>query len=114
MVHYRIGVKPRRVVFESQVHDAGTVAQWGRLSWRAQTDAGATLVFRTRSGNSQRPDKTWAVVEPIRQRRRISSLTPAMFGGKPNLPAHAATQPGQRQHRLLAANTAPAWGIAKS
>ncbi|MBI2681348.1 MAG: hypothetical protein HYX25_10145 [Candidatus Solibacter usitatus] len=47
-------------VYESQVHDAGTVAQWGRLSWRGQTAAGATLVFRTRSGNSQRPDKTWS------------------------------------------------------
>lgn len=42
--------------FESPVHDAGTVARWGRLGWRG--DAGAS--FRTRSGNSSRPDATWS------------------------------------------------------
>jgi len=58
---YRMGDEPGASgVYESQVHDAGTVAQWGRLSWRAQTAAGATVTFRTRSGNSQRPDKTWS------------------------------------------------------
>ncbi len=41
--------------FESPVHDAGTVARWGRLSWRGD---GAS--FRTRSGNSSRPDATWS------------------------------------------------------
>jgi sugar lactone lactonase YvrE len=46
--------------FESPVHDANTVARWGRLSWRAQIPSGAALVFRTRSGNSGRPDNTWS------------------------------------------------------
>jgi len=41
--------------FESTVHDAGTVARWGRISWRGD---GAT--FRTRSGNTSRPDSTWS------------------------------------------------------
>jgi len=46
--------------FESQVHDASTVARWGQVSWRAQKDAQSKLVFRTRAGNSARPDKTWS------------------------------------------------------
>jgi hypothetical protein len=46
--------------YESPVHDAGTVARWGQLSWRADKPSDARLVFRTRSGNSARPDKTWS------------------------------------------------------
>jgi hypothetical protein len=42
--------------FESPVHDAGTVARWGRLSWRGA----AGVSFRTRTGNSARPDSTWS------------------------------------------------------
>lgn len=45
--------------YESPVHDAGTVARWGRLFWRANT-AGGTVAFRTRTGNSARPDRTWS------------------------------------------------------
>ena len=40
-------------------HDAGNVARWGRLDFRAQPGSGA-IAFRTRSGNSERPDKTWS------------------------------------------------------
>ena len=55
---YRLGSRPAGVGrYESPVHDAGGVARWGRLSWRAD---GAAPVFRTRSGNSLRPDKTWS------------------------------------------------------
>ena len=43
-------------VYETGVHDAGTVARWGRLKWRG----GGNLEFRTRSGNSFRPDDTWS------------------------------------------------------
>ena len=44
--------------FESPVHDSGTVARWGRLSWHG----GSTGVFfKTRTGNSARPDSTWSV-----------------------------------------------------
>lgn len=41
---------------ESPVHDATTVARWGRLSWIGS----GPIRFRTRSGNSARPDKTWS------------------------------------------------------
>jgi hypothetical protein len=46
--------------YEAPVHDAGTAARWGSLSWRGETPAGATVRFRTRSGNSARPDRTWS------------------------------------------------------
>mgnify|MGYP001014325423 CR=1 FL=1 len=46
--------------FEAPVHDSNTVARWGRLSWRAEVPEGCTLAFRTRSGNSARPDSTWS------------------------------------------------------
>lgn len=47
-------------VYDSPVHDAGTVARWGRLLWHADAEAGTRLAFRTRSGNSLRPDNTWS------------------------------------------------------
>ena len=59
--------------FESPVHDAGTVARWGRLAWRG--DAGAS--FRTRSGNSSRPDATWSDwSEPITDPARSNITSP--------------------------------------
>jgi len=46
--------------YETPVHDSGTVARWGRLSWRGDNVDDSRIVFRTRSGNSARPDKTWS------------------------------------------------------
>jgi hypothetical protein len=43
--------------FQSQVHDAGSIAHWGHLRWHG---TGSGVVFRTRSGNSARPDETWS------------------------------------------------------
>ncbi len=43
--------------YESPVHDANTVARWGRITWRQR---GGTANFQTRSGNSIRPDQTWS------------------------------------------------------
>jgi hypothetical protein len=42
--------------FESSIHDSGTVARWGRLSWVG----GKGVLFKTRAGNSARPDATWS------------------------------------------------------
>ncbi len=46
--------------YESPVHDTGTVARWGKLSWRGEGLGPRQIAFRTRSGNSLRPDKTWS------------------------------------------------------
>jgi hypothetical protein len=43
--------------YESPVHDSGSVARWGRISWRS---AAGKVQLETRSGNSARPDKTWS------------------------------------------------------
>jgi hypothetical protein len=50
----------RSGVYEAPVHDASTVAQWGHLSWRADETSAGSVAFRTRTGNSLRPDKTWS------------------------------------------------------
>ena len=47
-------------VYEAPVHDAGSVAQWGHLAWRADDADPTGISFRTRTGNSLRPDKTWS------------------------------------------------------
>jgi len=52
-----------RGTYESPVHDAGNAARWGRIEWRAEKGSGS-LAFRTRSGNSERPDKTWSDWSP--------------------------------------------------
>lgn len=46
--------------FESPVHDATTVARWGRISWRAEPCANCKVALRVRTGNSPRPDRTWS------------------------------------------------------
>lgn len=59
---YRLGDERTAAgTYESPVHDAGTVARWGRMAWRTDgPPASAGLRFRTRSGNSLRPDATWS------------------------------------------------------
>jgi hypothetical protein len=44
-------------IYESQVHDASSVARWGHLQWHG---TGSGVVFRTRTGYSARPDNTWS------------------------------------------------------
>ncbi|MBI1899220.1 MAG: hypothetical protein HYZ57_13365 [Acidobacteria bacterium] len=46
--------------YESPVHDAGSVARWGKLIWHVEQPTGTRVVFRTRTGNSVRPDRTWS------------------------------------------------------
>ena len=49
----------RRGTYESDVRDAGTVASWGAIRWRATGRSGQVQVF-TRSGNTANPDETWS------------------------------------------------------
>ena len=46
--------------YEAPVHDSGTASRWGSISWRVDLPAGCKLAFRTRSGNSAKPDRTWS------------------------------------------------------
>lgn len=45
--------------FESSALDAGAVASWGRISWRAASSGGA-MEIATRSGNTEKPDASWS------------------------------------------------------
>jgi hypothetical protein len=50
--------------YDSPVHDTTTLARWGRLAWSTTAEG---VQFRTRTGNSSRPDTTWSDwSEPIR------------------------------------------------
>jgi len=58
---FRLGDKPGAAgTYEAPVHDSGTASRWGSLSWHAEAPPGSTLVFRTRTGNSAKPDRTWS------------------------------------------------------
>jgi hypothetical protein len=45
--------------YESDVRDAGTVATWGAIRWRATARPGEVEIA-TRSGNTATPDQTWS------------------------------------------------------
>ncbi len=58
---FRMGEKPGVAgSYEAPVHDSGTASKWGTISWRADLVAGGTVAFRTRAGNSAKPDRTWS------------------------------------------------------
>ena len=49
----------RRGTYESEIRDAGTVATWGVIRWRAVLNGGQVEI-QTRSGNTATPDETWS------------------------------------------------------
>jgi hypothetical protein len=58
---FRLGETPGASgSYEAPVHDAGTAARWGSISWRGEATGAARIQFRTRSGNSAKPDRTWS------------------------------------------------------
>jgi sugar lactone lactonase YvrE len=58
---FRLGEAPGAAgELEAPVHDAGAVSRWGSVSWRAEAPAGCSVAFRTRTGNSAKPDQTWS------------------------------------------------------
>jgi hypothetical protein len=58
---FRMGTtREREGTYESRVNDAKFISRWGSISWRADTPAGSSIEFYTRSGNFKRPDQTWS------------------------------------------------------
>jgi sugar lactone lactonase YvrE len=45
--------------YVSPVHDAGAVADWGRLLWEADRPDGSAVRAAVRAGNTEEPDDTW-------------------------------------------------------
>ena len=57
---FSLGSEPaRRGTYESEIRDAGTVATWGVIRWRATLNGGQ-IEIQTRSGNTATPDETWS------------------------------------------------------
>lgn len=48
----------------SQVLDAKVISSWGRIKWQAELPTGSRLQFQTRSGNTDKVDKTWSEWSP--------------------------------------------------
>lgn len=57
---------------ESEVLDVGSFTNWGRLNAEGQSASAATLLFETRSGNLERPQKNWSAWAPIKEGRVTS------------------------------------------
>lgn len=76
---YRLGKSyAREGRLESRVKDFFQVSKWGRIRWNSETAQGASIQFRTRSGNSKKPDDTWSGWSIVDQSGQISS-PPARF-----------------------------------
>jgi hypothetical protein len=56
--------------YESDVMDAGTLSQWGRIEWEVELPSGSSVQFFTRSGNSSQPDRTWSEWSPPYQKEK--------------------------------------------
>ncbi len=56
---------PASATFDSRVFDAGESADWGALSWSADTPAGTTVSISVRTGNTPTPDASWSAFTPI-------------------------------------------------
>jgi hypothetical protein len=58
------------------VFDAGGIARWGKFRWQGENGAGS-VTFRTRSGNSLRPDTTWSDWSaPVREASGVQIASP--------------------------------------
>ncbi|MGH9378169.1 MAG: hypothetical protein ACRD1I_05155 [Terriglobia bacterium] len=95
----RIGGSPGASgVYQSPVKDTQFISKWGHIAWRAEVPPHSSLAFYTRSGNSERPDKTWTAWTGPYQDSQGSAIrdTPARYiqwkavfngasGGSPSL-----------------------------
>ncbi len=76
---YRLGkAYTREGRLESRVKDFFQVSRWGKIRWDSESARDASIQFRTRSGNSEKPDNTWSEWSSVAQGGQISS-PPARF-----------------------------------
>jgi hypothetical protein len=58
---FRLSSHPTREgSYESPVKDTKFISHWGVLAWRGEVRAGTALEVSSRSGNSDRTDRTWS------------------------------------------------------
>ncbi len=65
---YRLGAAPAVGGYESPVHDAGSIARWGKVRF-----VGSGAKIETRTGNSTRPDPTWTDWTPVNAAGQIAN-----------------------------------------
>ncbi len=101
------GSPVKSAFYESVVHDAASLSRWGRLAWE---ENGTGILFRTRSGNSARPDSTWSAwSDPITAKENALITSPraryvqwrAEWSNSPNAELESVTVP------FLMQNTQP-------
>jgi hypothetical protein len=91
--------------------DAGSTADWGRVSWSAELPAGAKLRMRARSGNTAVPDETWSDWRDLPQAAAPSGVPAARwFQVRADLSAGRGTSPrlSRIDLRYLPRNRPPA------
>ncbi len=66
-----------RGTFTSKVLNGGLPSKWGRISWEGQIPSSTRVYFRTRSGNTARPDTTWSLwSESLREKSGADISSP--------------------------------------
>ncbi len=66
-----------RGTFTSKVLNGGLPSKWGRISWESQIPSSTKVYFRTRSGNTARPDTTWSLwSESLREKSGADISSP--------------------------------------
>ena len=52
--------RAREGTYLSEIHDTGTLATWGTLTWQSNTPGDSAIELFTRTGNTQKPSDTWS------------------------------------------------------
>lgn len=55
-----VGEPVQEGTYESPVHDAKQMANWGYIRWLAELPENTSVQLQTRSGNTPEPDETWS------------------------------------------------------
>ncbi len=88
--------RAKRGTYDSDVRDAGTVATWGAIRWRAASSPGDIELY-TRSGNTATPDETWSAWSKpyaVPQGEPISSPNARYLQWRAVLKSNGASGPG--------------------
>ena len=60
--------------YESEIKDTKFLSTWGSLSWRVKLPKGTSLKVYTRTGNTQRPGKTWSNWSKVKDHLKAKNI----------------------------------------
>ncbi len=61
--------------FLSRIHDAGSVADWGAVSWSSTVPTGSGLAIDVRTGNTPTPDAGWTAFSAVGAGQDVASAS---------------------------------------